>query len=428
MTRTRCSYQYLVIADDLTGANDTGQQFATAGLDTVVLPSHSTRRPDADVLVVNTDSRTSESRTAAADVRSAVSTASAKIYKKVDSTLRGNLLAEVDAALSASSASIALVAPAFPASGRITVGGYHLVDGTPVSEASAVQTRENPPREADLTALFAGSEYPVSHASVETIAKGPDTLTARLRAVQERHEGLVVCDAATEDHLRTVADAGRRLTETPLYVGSAGLAGALELTESTTSPDSETATRSVLGVVGSTNQRTFDQLRRVPDEIIVTLDVERAVADPAAAGDALAADVSNRLRPEGSVVVTSAQSTADVTAALEHGRTHGIESEAVRSNVARALTTAIDSLWTDCPTDAVFASGGTVAGTVFETLGIDAIELGSTAVEQAVPLATATTRDDRRVTLATKAGGFGSDDAIVNCLSALGADIDPNGP
>jgi uncharacterized protein YgbK (DUF1537 family) len=47
-----------VIADDLTGANDTGVQFAKQGLSTVVLmgTGHSVGAIEADVVVVDTNS------------------------------------------------------------------------------------------------------------------------------------------------------------------------------------------------------------------------------------------------------------------------------------------------------------------------------------------------------------------------------------
>ena len=52
--------------------------------------------------------------------------------KKVDSTLRGPLAAEIEAALAASGRTRAVVAPAFPATGRTTVGGVQHLDGVPV--------------------------------------------------------------------------------------------------------------------------------------------------------------------------------------------------------------------------------------------------------------------------------------------------------
>lgn len=439
-------YSYLVVADDLTGANDTGQQFAAGGLETVVVPARSSRRQgtdghgDADVLVVDTESRTLDPGTAAASVRDAVGEASAeRVYKKVDSTLRGNLAAEIDAALDASAAPIALVAPAFPTGGRVTVDGRHLVDETPVSEAPAVQERENPPQEADVTKLLSNADHPVVHVAAETVERGTEAVADRLEEITRRHpEGaLVVCDATTQDHLSTLAVAGGRLAEEPLYVGSAGLAaaiggfhrsaGAASAADATTARTAATGgSGRVLGVVGSTNRRTFDQLRQVPDGVLVKLDVERAIEDPTDAGEDLATRARDRLRADELAVVASATSPADVTAAVDAGAERGLDSADVRDRILTALTAAVDSLWADgdAPVDAVFASGGTVATSVFDVLAIDAIELDATPVEPGIPLGTATDRDGGEIAVVTKAGGFGTDETIVNCLATLGANVE----
>jgi len=128
----------LIVADDLSGANDTGHQLATRGYPTTVVTGEAATVEQESVVVVNTDSRYAAPEAAAERVRSAVAQYPASFaYKKVDSTLRGNLVAEIEAMLGATESAIAVVAPAFPAMGRVTVGGIHVVDGTPVSRRAA---------------------------------------------------------------------------------------------------------------------------------------------------------------------------------------------------------------------------------------------------------------------------------------------------
>lgn len=130
----------LIVADDLTRATDTGHEFAGRGLRTLVSTlDASTADADTrtDVRVVDTDSRYAASSDAAARVERVISEKDAAfVYKKVDSTLRGNLVAEVDAALEATGADVTLVAPASPRNGRTTVEGYHLVGGGVVPDRS----------------------------------------------------------------------------------------------------------------------------------------------------------------------------------------------------------------------------------------------------------------------------------------------------
>src|SRR5687767_15126123 len=120
--------QLAIVADDLTGAADTGACFASAGLGTVIRLSGTTI-PIADVAVISTKSRDLDGSAAAATVRAAViGLAGAQdkskprwIYKKIDSALRGHPRVELLAAMEAIGATRALVAPAFPAEGRTTV-------------------------------------------------------------------------------------------------------------------------------------------------------------------------------------------------------------------------------------------------------------------------------------------------------------------
>ncbi len=94
-----------IIADDLTGASDTGVQLARRGLHTIVAldPHQPASVPDCDVLVVDTDSRALTGpeayATVARAVRKVMTAGYQPVYKKLDSTLRGNIGAELDAVM-----------------------------------------------------------------------------------------------------------------------------------------------------------------------------------------------------------------------------------------------------------------------------------------------------------------------------------------
>src|SRR5680860_13218 len=93
-----------VIADDLTGANDTGVQFAKKGYSTIVsvLDEQSTIIiPDnLDVFVMDTETRELENTTTKKRLKSNLQKININendmIYKKIDSTLRGNIGNELE--------------------------------------------------------------------------------------------------------------------------------------------------------------------------------------------------------------------------------------------------------------------------------------------------------------------------------------------
>jgi D-threonate/D-erythronate kinase len=119
--------QVAIIADDLTGAADTGVQLARAGYRTAVAFRGAPIPPadDLDAVALDTDSRAMPAGFAAKRVMEAAHAVrnTPFIYKKLDSTLRGPIAVELSAALGVSGRDRAVVAPAFPAAGRTTVEG-----------------------------------------------------------------------------------------------------------------------------------------------------------------------------------------------------------------------------------------------------------------------------------------------------------------
>jgi uncharacterized protein YgbK (DUF1537 family) len=152
--------RFCVIADDLTGALDTAAPFASHGWRTRVVPWPGSTRgvrglaavtgrawASSDVVVIDTASRHAAPREAARRVRAATATAAARrcaCYKKIDSTLRGNVAAELAAFRRAAGVACLPVAPAFPAQGRTTRGGAVFVDGRPLAASAAAHDARDP--------------------------------------------------------------------------------------------------------------------------------------------------------------------------------------------------------------------------------------------------------------------------------------------
>ncbi|WP_049894355.1 four-carbon acid sugar kinase family protein [Salinarchaeum sp. Harcht-Bsk1] len=408
---------YLVVADDLTGANDTGAAFAATGQETVIeIEGGGDGREDASdaaVRVVNTDSRYSDPATAAERVRSAVERApDADVYKKVDSTLRGNLVAEIDAAMAASGADLAIVAPAFPATGRITVGGYHLVEETPVAETAAGRDAKGPTT-SHVPTLLEASSYPVVHRSLDDLGESV-ALRASFEELAASGDGaLVVADATTDEHLERVADAAAAAREAAgidvLFVGSGGLAAHV----------GSGGSSAVLGVVGSVAPETFEQLEAVPDDQVVLLDSELVVTEPAAAVADAAEALGQRLDDDQPAVVTAATDREDVEATLAAGRATGLDDEEIRDHVAEALGKTALTVERDHGIDGLFATGGAVATATFDAFDAMGVRLTGHQVEAGIPLGRIQGGRADGLAVVTKAGAFGGETAIVNGLRFL---------
>ncbi|ECI8069688.1 4-hydroxythreonine-4-phosphate dehydrogenase PdxA [Salmonella enterica subsp. enterica] len=222
----------IVIADDFTGSNDTGVQLAKKGARTEVMLSAS-QKPSrrADVLVINTESRAMPADQAASAVYAALSpwcetSPAPLVYKKIDSTFRGNIGAEVTAAMRASQRKLAVIAAAIPAAGRTTLEGKCLVNGVPLLETEFASDPKTPivsSRIAEIVALQ--SEIPVYEVFLQDVRRGG--LSALLTAYAAEGEGIIVVDAVEERDLTLIAQAACEQPSMPLLVGAAGLANAL---------------------------------------------------------------------------------------------------------------------------------------------------------------------------------------------------------
>ncbi|WP_326798999.1 four-carbon acid sugar kinase family protein [Streptomyces sp. NBC_01808] len=414
------TYEVAIVADDLTGAGDTAVQFAEAGWPTLLRLGGD--RPgaadgsggDISVVAITTDSRARPDAGAADLVREATTgllrSGVTHLFKKVDSTLRGPVRAEIDAMLDVlAPGTVALVCPAFPAVGRTVVDGVLLVEGRPVSETAVGRDPVTPVTVSHLPTLL---DAPL----VRLDPRGtPAAWAAEVRAAGSR---IVVLDAASDEDLdriaRTVADLGERA----LPVGSAGLAGPLaarwrprEAQAPGTAPEDSAGAVSAGDPAGTAL-------------VVVTSlhDASRAQAE------ALAAYSAEHLRP------TARDLTEDDAWAgfLDRVRTAAAGRPATLllstpdrgapavdpELVARRLSAAAAHAVAAGAVAGLVATGGDGARAVLERLGGTGIRLYDT-VEPGVPLGVVVGGPAAGLPVATKAGGFGSPDVLIKAAQAV---------
>jgi uncharacterized protein YgbK (DUF1537 family) len=192
MTRWRVA----ALADDLTGALEVGAKFASRGLDARVFPW-----PNLDfetpcgALVVDAGTRMLSAPEAAERMRGLAGEIARRgaelIYHKTDSTLRGNIAAEMRALGEAFGEREIVFAPAYPALGRMVLGGRLYVEGRPVEETAFARDPTHPVRTGDIGALVEG----VPRVTIADGASEAD-LDAAARAVLSRGRQAIACGPA----------------------------------------------------------------------------------------------------------------------------------------------------------------------------------------------------------------------------------------
>ena len=275
MKNRRC----LVIADDLTGAADTGVQFVIRGLDACLISPDGARPIDfsrylkRDVLVVNTHSRSLNSRQASERIALLLKDYHRDpfplVYKKIDSTLRGNIGAEIDALLEKTGFSVGFVAPTLPEQKRTLVGGIMMVDGKPLSLPEAAQDAVSPIHESQVHKLLkAQSHREIARIDLACVASTAEKLYAEvMRECLSGKGKLIIFDAVTREDLRNIAEVSFRMPQQPLLIGSAGLAREIAGVLSAAGPQpfspENKETARILMVSGSASGVTHGQIRRL---------------------------------------------------------------------------------------------------------------------------------------------------------------------
>ena len=401
-----------VIADDLTGAADSGVQLARAGYRTAVAFHGSPLSPvdHFDAVAADTDSRAlprAEAGERTARAAGALRGAGL-LYKKVDSTLRGPVAAELGAALDAGGRSCGLLAPAFPPAGRTTRNGVQLVDGRPVHETAFADDPTWPVSEARLPALLEAAR--LGPVEVLPALERPDPERVG-RALQVG--GWLVADADTAEHLEALV----RSVEDPgdvLWAGSAGLAGALGRVhpgpgdgEPSEAPAPEGP---ALAVIGSAHPVAREQVVRLATEPgVVAVEIDAAALGTAERGADTAHPLTDALER------ARAALTAGHTVVL-HLSASAAAGEGAAARIARGLAGVARELDQARLVGGLVLSGGDTAVAVARALGAHGLVVED-EIEPGVPVGRLL--GPRPLPVVTKAGGFGGPDALARACRAL---------
>ena len=380
-----------IIADDLTGSLDTGVQFARFGFPTRLSLRAAGEWP---VAVVNTASREIPAAAAAEKVHAAAGQlAGRRLFKKVDSTLRGHTALEIEAVLAASAYTRALVCPAAPLQGRVVCDGHIFVHGVPLHETAF---RNDPvfPRLSSALAELIGR--PVTHLPLSLVRGGLPALAAAAAAAPT---AFLTADAETPQDLEQLS----RLFDLPglLLCGAFGLAAALAGTLSGRAPESAApaflqAPGRVLVIAGSANAAAHAQVHRLADHAGVCL----APLDAALPEAQQAAWVEQALRDWQEqrvfVLCPSAGETIREPAWLNFSRLAGRLGGALLERVRPAYLVIV---------------GGETASHLCDRLGVEAIDLLGEAAP-GIPFGCLAGGAADGLPVISKAGGFGAPDCL----------------
>lgn len=314
-----------IIADDLTGANDTALQFHLRGSNTQILLDYEAylqNIKNAQTWAISTETRNIEANLAYNKVKSATQVLIDKLnleffYKKIDSTLRGNIAIETLAMLEVLKWDAAVIVPAFPSEGRTTVGGYHLLKGVPIERTELARDVHSPIFESHVPTLLKSqlddeNKNLVGLVELSTIMNGAGPILFKINELISHGKKLIIADAVSITDIEQIVLAINKSDYNILPAGSSACAqvlGNIWLPEMKHQHISKTIPElPKLIVSGSATQLTETQIKKLSDSddfdntYFINLDLQTILAG---VNDELIGRIVNNLGKNNIVVVNT---------------------------------------------------------------------------------------------------------------------------
>ncbi|MDI3547072.1 MAG: D-threonate/D-erythronate kinase [Halanaerobiales bacterium] len=421
-----------IMADDLTGANDSGVQLSKQGLKTMVYidPLCSDENDTsgilntADVLVVDTETRDLSEDQAGQIISKAVERLQLEnrsdilFYKKIDSTLRGNIGKEIEVLMELLNKDLCIISPSFPHNKRITAGGYLLVNNEPLG-TSQYFSGQLEPWEGTYIPHFIQqqTQLPVGLIELKDVMKGETEILNRLEILYKEGKKIIIIDAVIEHHLKEIMNSSRKFQGSILYCGSAGLANYLvDLNEVKKRKIKKLSScnQPILTVIGTRNKIMEKQIEYYREMMSVSY---------------LKIDLKGVLRNKRSVFLEYKDQAIRAIKGGKHlilhpdpiyngegGANNLIKKEQIsfreleviiRDFLARLTATIVRT----AGVENLILTGGDTAIGVCKELGINSLIILDELLP-GIPLSFANNKHYKNIKLITKAGGFGGEDTL----------------
>jgi uncharacterized protein YgbK (DUF1537 family) len=399
----------LLIADDLTGAIEAGGQLASRNVPNIVFttPDFGDLPRDYEAVVVNTESRHLSPGEAARRVFSVAAkgeqTGVPFFYKKTDSTLRGNLGAELEAFAASTRVKVLPFIAAHPEVGRTTVQGIHFVHGVRLAETSFRNDPLNPVRHSIVA---------------EVLAVQSGWAAKRVTHIDFPNEGagFWIFDCESREDLGRIARCLRRENRLRAVAGSAAfvqeLPAVLEL--GTERAELPRIRQPFLVINGSLNEVSLEQVReglssfdslRLGVEIL-SMEEEAFLANATAK--------AARIDARENLLLYTILSADEAERFNADARALGLDSPAAAQAVRQRLAKLALRLLRERKIGTLVISGGDTFMAIAE-----ACEWGGLRPRaQLVPGITLSQPEGSDLVLVTKPGGFGQPDFFARLISA----------
>lgn len=415
----------LIVADDFTGANDTGVQFSKQNLRTIVITDNdfiNKSLNDCDVLVVDTESRFDNKDVAykkAFEIGKIVKTKNIKyIYKKLDSTFRGNIGAEISGLMDSLDIRHAILVPALPSNERTTINGNVYVKGVLLAETEIADDPKTPVRESYIPKIISyQTDKKIALINYKEILSGKQNLIQKVEQHMKNGIHMIVIDAQEKGDIDLIASAITTIKEKVLFAGSSGLAEFLPKYF-----DIKKEKKSNIIIAGSVSEVTRKQIDYAKEKLAITL-IEVGIGELFTKNKKKEKNRIIDIIKESSlkgedIIIRSASTKAIVTKSFETGQKYGLTRFEVSETIAIFLGEIARYIFQEIKINGVFFTGGDTLIKAAKCLNISGTIIKDEIVP-GIPYGYFVDQRYKEIIIVSKAGGFGNEDAIFQVLNFL---------
>lgn len=415
----------LIVADDFTGAADTGVQFSKRNMKTIVVTSPESLKKslkECDVLVLDTESRFDDKETAYKKTfETGVRARSENIkylYKKLDSTMRGNVGAEIAGLMDSMNISHTFVVPALPLYDRTTLNGNVYVRGVLLAETDYANDPKNPVRESYIPAIISGqTDKKTGVISLNDLLAGREELSSKLNKAMKDGIQIIVIDAEDDEDLDLIASVVTGIKDRVMFAGCSGLAGKMAALI-----ELRKENKSNVVIAGSVNKITLQQTEIAARKLsIKTIDIE---AEEILAGKKdtekkrILKLAEKSISGGNDLIIRSASTPESASRCMEKGRKLGLDDFMISDIVADFLGDLAGEIIRTKSLNGIVLTGGDTAIKTLNSLNINGI-IVKDEILHGIPFGCLHDDKYRDMIVVTKAGGFGGEDALVQILNFL---------
>ena len=401
----------LVIADDFTGALDTGVQFAKLGIETIVSTDINIKEKDitdeAEILVINSETRHLSAREAYQCVKIILEKAKQLqipyIYKKVDSALRGNVSSEIKALVELYPDKLIPFLPSYPDMNRYVLNGNLYIDDVLVTESVFAQDPYEPVRESNIIKRLK------TEANIEAKLVNSHSLPTK---------GLAVFDAKTNKELQHFGEILNKNNNLNICVGCAGFAKILaELIFESKKKEKVNIKKPLVVICGSVNPITQKQVRYVnKDYPVISLNTKQLLTQnywETSEGNHQIHEFSQLINSHRIVVFETFSQKA--ISYYDNDELSKVSDDAIRFKIADSLGVLTKKLWEVSQKGTFLFTGGDTLYQSMKVLGVTQIK-PINELESGVVLSKLCWNHQEMIVI-TKSGGFGEEDLFEQIIN-----------